>query len=464
MEAIQLSEVDRLRFRVHREHGVVTFYGSIGDTPDTAALDGILLNDSVCDMRNLIFASWIGLATLGDYIQQRQMKVSFRALPFSIYDAMRLNKSFEDQTFLSAELPLVHTDTQRISYEMIEFSLLRNDAENGNEWVHPKPGYLLLIPTRYVFPDLVLQRSMGHLPVQVLTPQKEIASFWLQYGAFSQSTVAISNTLIHAAKFNMLQILNEIKAKTAAGENALKLIDNTINHRLVPRLETVIQEVEKEFDTLSDKVQLKFEDCEKQLAALSLLALNKGCEAKTFTSALESYARCLDSLNQIATICEDCGGNIGDKLGAVRVVETIKHGLTSVAEPSPDTLTAIRAAFAIMDIMSEDDWPASRDLIVAEMDAIDSLTGSSVVTLQVFDMMRQILEHRIREVGLMLNALSSSGPEALLDPELRETVLNKIGAHMVTEQEKAAFAFYLPNGFQKFGQTERKEPGDVLLF
>lgn len=464
MEAIQLNEVERLRFRVHREQGVVTFYGSIGDTPDTAALDGILLDGSVCDMRQLIFASWIGLATLGDYIQQRQMKVSFRALPFSVYDAMRLNKAFEDQTFLSAELPLVHTETQRISYEMIEFSQLRKDAENGNEWVYPKPGCLLLIPTRYVFPDLVVQRSMGHLPVQVLTPQKEIASFWLQYGAFSQSTVAISNTLIHAAKYNMMQILNEIKAKTAAGENALKLIDSSVDHRLVARLDTMMQDVEKEFDTLSDKVQEKFEDCEKQLAGLSLLALKKGCEAKTFTTALESYARCLDSLTQIATICEDCGGNIGDKLGTVRVVETIKQGFNTVTEPSPDTLTAIRAAFAIMDIMSEDDWPASRDLIMAEIDAIDALTGQSVVTLQVFDMMRQILEHRIREVGLMLSAWTQSGPDALLDPELRESVLNKIGAHMVTEQEKAAFAFYLPDGFQKFGQTERKEPGDVLLF
>ncbi|HET9236886.1 MAG TPA: hypothetical protein VFO10_06525, partial [Oligoflexus sp.] len=453
MEAIQLSEVDRLRFRVHREQGVVTFYGSIGDTPDTAALDGILLNGSICDMRNLVFASWIGLATIGEYIQQRQMKVSFRALPFSVYDAMRLNKAFEDQTFLSAELPLVHKDTQRISYEMIEFAQLRSDAEKGNEWVHPQPGCLLLIPTRYIFPDLAGQRSIGHLPVQVLTPQKEIASFWLQYGAFSQSTVAISNTLIHAAKFNMNQILSEIKAKTAAGENALKLIDSTINHRLVPRLETMMQDIEKEFDTLSNKVQQKFEDCEKQLAGLSLLALNKGCEASAFTSALENYARCLDSLTQIATICEDCGGNIGDKLGAVRVVETIKQGLTGIAEPAPDALTAMRAAFAIMDIMSEDDWPASRELILAEIDAIDALTGRSVVTLQVFDMMRQILEHRIREVGLMLSALTQSGPEALLDPELRDAVLNKIGAQLVTEQEKAAFAFFLPDGFQKFGQT-----------
>ncbi len=94
MEAVKFNEIDKLRFRVHRDQGVVTFYGSIGDTPDTAALDGILLTGSVCDMRNLVFASWIGLATLGDYILKNQLKLTFRALPFSVYDAMRLNKAF----------------------------------------------------------------------------------------------------------------------------------------------------------------------------------------------------------------------------------------------------------------------------------------------------------------------------------------------------------------------------------
>src|SRR4051812_3070048 len=97
MEALKLEDPDKLRFRVHRDHSIVTFFGSIGDTPDTAALDGILVTDSTCEMRNLAFASWIGLATLGAYIQERHMKVTFRALPFPIYDALRLNKAFEEQ-------------------------------------------------------------------------------------------------------------------------------------------------------------------------------------------------------------------------------------------------------------------------------------------------------------------------------------------------------------------------------
>ncbi|HYX36550.1 MAG TPA: hypothetical protein VE954_25865 [Oligoflexus sp.] len=464
MEAVKINEVEKLRFRVHRDHGVVTFYGSIGDTPDTAALDGILLNDSVCDMRHLAFASWIGLATLGDYIQQRKLKLTFRALPFAIYDALRLNKAFEDQNLESAELPLVNVTTQRVSFEMIEFSLLRKDAEQGQEWVYPRAGFLLLLPTRYIFPDLTAQRSTGFLPVQVLTSHKDIASFWLQYGSFCQTTVEISNTLVHAAKLNMLQILYEIKAKTTAGEQALKLVDSTTNYTLVLRLDVMMRDIEKDLDGLADQVEAHYETCEQKLADLSLLALDKGCDLPKFAASLQSYATAIDSLRAIATICEDCGAQIGTRLGTLRPSEVIQKGLAGVDNPEPEVLNSIRAAFAIMDIMSEDDWPASRDLIMAEITAIDTLFGQCVVTLQVFDMMRQILEHRIGEMNLVLAASQTQGMDHLLDPDLREAVLNKIGTHMVTEQEKAAFAFYLPDGFQKFGQTERKEPGDVLLF
>ena len=127
-------------------------------------------------------------------------------------------------------------------------------------------------------------------------------------------------------------------------------------------------------------------------------------------------------------------------------------------------LTAIRDAFAIMDIMSEDDWMATRVIIMDEIEHIEGLIGRCIVTLQGFDMMRQILEHRIQEMLLVTELFKANGADSLLDPDVKEQVLGKIGAHMVTEQEKVAFEFYLPDGFARFAQTDRKEPGDVLLF
>jgi hypothetical protein len=464
MEAIKVNDIENLRFRVHRDNGLVTFYGSIGDAPDTAALDGILLNDSICDMQHLAFASWIGLVVLGEYIRERQLKLTFRSLPFGVYDALRLNEAFVDQVLESAELPLVNVTTQRISYEVIDLRLLRQDADEGKEWVYPKPGFLLLVPLRYVFQDRIASRSMGPLPVQVLTDRKEMASFWLQYGSFCQSTVEICNALVHTARFNMMQILLEIKAKTAAGEQALQLIDATVHHALVSRMEAIMQDIKALFDGLSSEMQEKFDACVQALAHISLLALDKGCDLPQFAASLHSFAQSIEGLTHIATTCEDCGASIGARLSSQRPGAVIKQGLAAVTDPPAEQLQALRTAFAIMDIMSEDDWPASRELIMAEIDAIEALTNSCVVILQVFDMMRQILEHRIHEMKLVTAAFQNQGAAHLLDPELREAVLHAIGVQMVTDQEKAAFSFYLPDGYQKFGQTERKEPGDVLLF
>ncbi len=464
MEALSYAEEDKLRFRVYREQGVVKFFGCLGDSPDLVVLDGVLLHESTCDLAGMSFASWNGLATLGAYIQSRGFKLKFRDLPFQIYDSLRIMKCFQEQTIESAELPCVEIQSGRVNFELTQLQSLRKLAEASEEWAHPRPGFLLLIPLRYVFPDLEAKRASGPLPLHVLTTRKDIASFWLQYSSFCQSTIEISSCLIQAAKINMRYILEEIRAKMNAGEQALKLVDPKMNYTLVHRLDGMIHDIEADFDSLSEQIQHKFVESETNLAKLSNKALQQGCELGAFALVIEEYAEGISTLIAVASTCEDCGSSIGSRFASLRSTQVIKTALANVNNPSPETIASIRGAFAIMDIMSEDDWFATRALIMAEISVVENLIGRCVVTLQVFDMMRQILDHRIREMDLVVSSFQNNGLESLLSVDLRDEVLGKIGAHMVTEQEKAAFAFYLPEGFAQFGQSERKEPGDVLLF
>jgi hypothetical protein len=463
MEALKFSE-EGLRFRVYREQGEVKFFGSLGDTTHLAMLDGVLTNGSVCDLSGMSFASWNGLATLGSYIQSKNFLVSFKALPFQIYDSLRIMKCYQEQTIESAELPCVEINKGVVHFEVINLQNLRKSAEGTEEWVYPRPGVLLLVPLRYVFPDLLVKRSTGHLPLEVKTTRMDIASFWLQYASFCQSTIEISICLIQAAKINVLNILNEIKAKMSAGEQALKLLDPRMSYTLVHRLDGMITEIDRDFDGLSEKIQDKFVELLAKLGNLSVKALQKGCELDTFSLTLKDYAEAITSLISIESTCEDSGSAIGGRFSSLRSTQVLKTALANVSNPSAESIAAIRDAFAIMDMMSEDDWFATRELVMAEIGLIETLIGRCVVTLQVFDMMRQILDHRIREMELVVNAFKENGGEALLSSDLKDAVLGKIGAHLVTEQEKAAFSFYLPDGFEQFGQSERKEPGDVLLF
>ncbi len=463
MNTVNLSD-DDLRFRVHREGEVVRFFGCIGDTPDLAALDGVLTDKSVCDLSNLSFASWIGLATLGSYISGKKFHLVFQAVPFKIYDSMRMMKTFEEQEIKNAIAPLLDANTNKVNFNLIEFDPLREAAMSGEDWVETTPGQKLLVPARYLFPDLRMQREGGPILLKVQHPQKDIASFWIQYAAYCNTTVEISSVLVYAAKFNIMQILGEIKSKMASGEAALKLIDPKNSYTLVQRMENMIKNIESSFDTLARKVQTQHDASLKTYAELTSQSTTSDIDGSTFTAAMAAYATSITEMVHVAAGCEDCGSAIGEQLGSLRATQVLKNGMSTFTNPSPEMLTAIRDAFAIMDIMSEDDWMATRVIIMDEIEHIEGLIGRCIVTLQGFDMMRQILEHRIQEMLLVTELFKANGADSLLDPDVKEQVLGKIGAHMVTEQEKVAFEFYLPDGFARFAQTDRKEPGDVLLF
>ncbi|MEI8026362.1 MAG: hypothetical protein WCI18_08430 [Pseudomonadota bacterium] len=304
----------------------------------------------------------------------------------------------------------------------------------------------------------------NRFPGLIVHPQKDIASFWVQYAAYCNTTIEISSVLVYAAKFNIMQILGEIKSKMASGEAALKLIDPKNSYTLVQRMDNMIKNIESSFDTLAQKVQTQHDASLKTYADLTARSTTSDIDGPGFTAAMAAYATTITEMVHVAAGCEDCGSAIGEQLGSLRATQVLKNGMSTFTNPSPEMLTAIREAFAIMDIMSEDDWTATRVIIMDEIEHIEGLIGRCIVTLQGFDMMRQILEHRIQEMMLVTELFNAHGADSLLDPDVKEQVLGKIGAHMVTEQEKVAFEFYLPEGFARFAQTDRKEPGDVLLF
>ena len=261
-----------------------------------------------------------------------------------------------------------------------------------------------------------------------------------------------------------MQILGEIKDKMGSGEAVLKIVDPKTNYTLVHRMDEMMSKIDKIFDGLSSEIQAKLTEILGAFGAVTSAATLQERDAKTFCSALAAYASTIASLVHIAASCEDCGIAIGGNMGSLRATQVLKNGLAAISNPDAATLTAIREAFAIMDIMSEDDWDATRVIIMDEIEHIETLIGRCIVTLQGFDMMRQIIEHRIHEMEMLAELHKEHGGDRLLDPDLREQILTKIGAHMVTEQEKVAFEFYIPEGFARFAQTDRIEPGDVLLF
>lgn len=117
-----------------------------------------------------------------------------------------------------------------------------------------------------------------------------------------------------------------------------------------------------------------------------------------------------------------------------------------------------------MDILSEDSWPDTKVEIFREIDGIENKIGKCVTTLQGFDLLRQILEHRFHEGQIVKEQLPDVLAGNIHWAGHKDALYEKIGKQLATDQEKSSYSFYLPEGFNQFAEVDRKEPGDVLLF
>ena len=105
-----------------------------------------------------------------------------------------------------------------------------------------------------------------------------------------------------------------------------------------------------------------------------------------------------------------------------------------------ELLSRVRDQFEIMDIMSEDSWEDTKPLIQKDLKAIQDYRKSCCVILQGFDLCRQVLEHRLSEVEVIINNKGNLS-------EIRTQVLEAITARMVTEQEKYCCRFFYPTEY-----------------
>ena len=462
MEAVKF-DFDKSRFHVHRlENGVVEFFGSLTDTTEFSMLDDVLTEGSVCDFGKVEFASWLGISGLITYIKARNFNLVARNLPYQFFDTIKLFKEFHSHFKIeSGSIGYFSDSNLKVEYEIFNFEEIKDLFETKLNHGKVKGDKRLLYPIEFIL-DIFRNKADINLKSQSLLDNQSEINFWLRYIAFVQNTIEVSSILVNTAEINMLMILDSLKAKMECGEQALKVLEPNTTYTLSVRLEGIQADIQKGYRDLFDEFEKEFGECQKSLCHFTQCISNPDITPTTVKSNLREYATTIKTLRNVARICEDYGSSIGKHISSLRATHVLKSRFTTLSEIEPKQLEKVRSAFAIMDVMSEDSWEETRPLIMKEIDECELLVGKAVVTLQVFDLVRQIIEHRITEATSILEALNHH--KDWTDESLINELKKQVSEYMVTDQEKHCFEFFLPEGFEEYGDIERKEPGDVLLF
>lgn len=449
------------RFVVHRSGDVVNFYGALTDSTTFEALNDVLTDGTTCDFSKMSFASWIGLTGFTSYIATRQIQIKITNIPREIFECIKILDGVSNNCeFSSAEVTLVSSEGKEHieTKELKSFEPLFNEGE-----IIKLEENVLLLPQRFVMQSAFCTEMPVMFASGWMADDPEESSFWLGYLAFCQSTYDLSSVLLNATKIDLLELLEGIRNIVEGGEEALKMIDPNTSYTMVERLTESMESVEQRcMDVLHEMENYSHKT--REVLGKVMVELQAPTSKENFFKIIGEFFKAREDIAEIARAFEHCGPSIGDEITKLRVVNVLKASITNISGMDDDQLEEIRDAFGIMDFESEDSWPDTKVEILKELDAVESKVGKCVTTLQGFDLLRQILEHRVNEGSVVVEQLPDIQAGNLHWAGLKDAVFEKIGQHLVTDQEKAAYAFYLPEGYSKFGQIERSEPGDVLLF
>jgi hypothetical protein len=179
---------------------------------------------------------------------------------------------------------------------------------------------------------------------------------------------------------------------------------------------------------------------------------------------MEYFIRFTDQLTPIAKSLEDVGVELGDNILKYGELKSLRNAFDEVLATTINEkiILSIRNKLNIHNTPNPT-WEITLKDIHTEFKAIQTELGHCVVALQGFDLVRQILEHRIAEIEIFKHDLTPVKNKKMPWEELKRKILAQVIEKLVTDEEKHTYAFFFPESAIEQDQS-KLTPGQSLFF
>lgn len=449
------------RFRVHKVDGKIVLQGIISDTTNFNLIDEMLQAVTEFDCKGLLSASWNGIIRFDNYLRKLNRDIKLKNVPNHIFKYLRLmpaencNYQFDD-----IELYVIDPEdkTFQISNIFISEAILEEISENGTK------GFLqinkiqeLVGRDQYNFPKMFRQKKT----MNPSTPESEF-DFWFDYLNFSYTTCTLSLDLIQSLASTLQSILKDIKIGISQSEEAVKIISN-YNESQIKFIVNTISYMSDGCEKIAHSIKETTDNCYKILLKMQVLAHQEdNIHIPDLHKLIYDFANYTLKLKAILSNVEDLGASTGQKISEIDIIEKLKKVVKLITDDkvSSEDLEKFRDMLEIMDPLSEDSWVETREYFIENLDSTEDDISNSIVLLQGFDLLRQILEHRLSESEQIILFVNSGTSTKWID--IRDDIYRLVNKTLVTDQEKLSCDFFIPQAINV--EKDSKAPGDVLLF
>ncbi len=456
------------RFRVHKTGETIQLHGIITDTSNLKVLDEMVSDRNVFDCSQVVSASWNGLLRLDAYLSKLSGQITLTHIPYHLFQYLRLLPNVGQKYVLGdIELTLLESKTAGAAYQtrFLNSSLLNTLAHSDRKpFIQLEDGAKLIGRDSFICPARFGNRDYQQAALHASWYQQntEQFDFWYDYVSFANITLSLAMDLIQSQESTLETFLKDIELSVGSIEKSLALLLPNFQPVGVSSLGEVAVFVRKAGDQLGAILDKSGKEVSEALVQMQLLADNSEfIQAEALYNLLQDFSETIGKLYPTLVNIDDIGASTGKQISNLGRISNYKDMLMELLPEnvSDDTLSAVREIMDIMDPLSDGDWLETRTEFLQHLESVDQSLSKITILLQGFDLLRQILEHRLHESEAIQDFLKRGGADWR---GTKAAVFSLVNRTLVTDQEKYSCEFFIPEAAR--GEDNNQKPGDILLF
>lgn len=295
----------------------------------------------------------------------------------------------------------------------------------------------------------------------------EQANFWYHYVAFLGATTRLAGKLLRSLERDIIRSLTNIERRIANAEISLNYLNIDITNKQSFALKKLIHNLETECQGFAAEINVLVIVLDKIQTQLQTDLLNPKLKTGDFIwNAIKKVAHLQSSLTQITSLIEDVGTSSITHIMELGTIDEISRAFDSLTIQSvnQETLDKIREIMMLVDPLNATSWEGTKSEVFEELSEIESLVNECLMQFQDFDLLRQVLEHRILEAEMVRDVIPELKDINISWETVRMMMVEQMRKRLLTDQEKYSFSFFLPGVDEGMEEEERISAGDVILF
>lgn len=489
------------RFCAQKEGRTLRLFGDLHGGTNLAALDNLLDPQTVLDCSNIRRVGWDGLHHLYQKLLQEAAGIHVINMPHQMYRYWRL---------LDRNEQFFHLENVEVP------TFVEAEAFSGSVWVDPeniskdRPNHVFaktadhqfifdaicfLQPSQFRAPLLgqvqeqVQQEQVQQNPInkpKTTLPKTSLPNHWCQnnleqieflyrYLTYFGNTISLCCNTAEDIEANLVGVIEKLGTFETGMQTLSDFLAWQIPEQKHQQLADFVQKECKEYLIYLHGVDQETHRLQRQVQLLCQDEALDSPESEREVKAIwQRFAAVSCSVHNITGLLEQTAVTVGGYIPDTQYLSGLEQRLQSLtdADFTAEQLETVRDAFCIMDPLSADSWSDTALELWPELQQLKIDAEDLVVNMQGFDLIRQILEHRIEESNVLdayaraLNALSSDQNAASQEDHMtwqsaRDTLNQMVQKRLITRQERSAAQFFFPN----MNIQEREiDPGGMMFF